>query len=225
MHDYKCWKCDNVADIEIYEEPNKRVFCKECSKEFKKEKENLVSEYVTLKNKVMFENALRTMEKSKGTYMHEYKCTCEMLFKKFQANPDMFLSSHEIIAAIILTDFEYEFEANKKIGKYKVDFVIPELFVCLEIDGNLHEHKLEYDNSRDIDIRHELGSKWEVIRIKTKFLEETPTILVEEIEHIYSKKKKLRVKNNGIIPEHFSKREAAHYKSILGEKVKTIKVL
>ena len=87
------------------------------------------------------------------------------------------------------------------------------MFVCLEIDGGYHETKRISDSKRDIEIRKLLGDEWEIIRIKTNYLEKDPEKLLDAIDALYAEKKKLRKQNNGIIPEHFSKRERDHYES------------
>lgn len=44
---------------------------------------------------------------------------------------------------------ELDFDRQKIIGSYIVDFFCIEKAVVIEIDGNSHDHKLEYDQLRD----------------------------------------------------------------------------
>lgn len=206
--EYICWYCGDT--IELKKEPKERVFCEECKAKFLKEHKNKVKEYGKLKLEIMYETAIRIMEKA-GVYMYEYQKSAKKIYEFAKQNDITFLSSYEIITAIILDEYNFEFEVNKKVLKYEVDFYIPELKVCLEVDGHLHEFKPEYDSNRDIEIRNYLGNQWEVIRIPTKYIDKNPEKLVDAIEMLKQGKIKLRTKNNGIIPEYYSKRERALY--------------
>lgn len=43
----------------------------------------------------------------------------------------------------------YQFHRQKVIGKYIVDFYCPRLALVIELDGNSHDDKYEYDSMRD----------------------------------------------------------------------------
>ena len=216
---YKCWNCGKPVK-RLYE-PTDRVFCLECEKKVREEHAKLVKEYSALKLRVMYENALRTMEKS-NTYMYEYEESAKNIYNAIINDKLNFDSSYEIIASIVLDEYGYEYERYKKILNYEVDFYIPEFKACLEIDGDRHETRTDYDSKRDIAIRKELGADWEVIRIGTKYLEQRPSMLPEAIERLKAEKVRLRKKNNGILPEYYSKREMAQYKDALEYRTKYV---
>lgn len=195
------------------EEPRERVFCPECKSLALAEHKDLVRRYAELKRQVMIATAVRKMERA-GMYMHEYLGIARTISVEIDANEDKFLSADEIVAAMVLQSYGIDYEPNKRVGDYVVDFYIPEMHVCLEIDGDRHETSTIRDSRRDIVIRDELGPEWEVIRIKTNYLERDPEKLVEAIEALYAEKKKLRAANGGIIPEHFSRRERDHYSAL-----------
>lgn len=222
INSYECWRCGKL--IEYKKEPLNRVFCPECYELNQQDKYQLLKEYGILKTKVMYENAIRIMEKS-GMYMYEYHKAAETTLNQALGNTWAFESSHEMITAIVLNEFGYEFEPNYKIKSYRADFYVPELSVCVEIDGHLHDYKREYDSTRDIEIRAVLGSEWEVVRIPTKYIEQNPPKIPEAIEALANKKRELRKQNNGIIPETFSKRERAHYAKVGENYTQTIKVI
>lgn len=210
---FTCWKCD--ADVEVkYREPNERVFCEECFKEYKKEHEELIEEYAQLKTKVMFENAIRTMEKSGKVYLHEYLGASKKIYEMALNDTERFLSSYEMIVAIILEEYGFEFQANMPLLTYRLDFYIPELRVCLEVDGPHHKHKIESDSNRDIEIRNALGHEWEVVRIPTKYISQNPSKLIDGIDGLANEKRRLRKKNQGYMPYGFSKRENAIYNKL-----------
>ena len=66
--------------------------------------------------------------------------------------------------------------------------------MVFEVDGFLHEKNLYADNERDKEIRKILGADWEVVRIKTKYLEQNAEMLVEAIKAVRDEKKRLRQK-------------------------------
>lgn len=210
---YKCWMCGKPVQIDWYE-PQKRVYCEECEKKHREQYKKTVSEYTLLKLRVMHERALRMMETA-GCYMHEYVDIAQQVLQEALQNTDQFQSADEFAAAMVLTSNGYQYEMQKPVAKYKVDFYIPELFICLEIDGEMHEIRTDKDSKRDVDIRHELGEKWEVIRIPTKYLEQNPEALPDAIEASYKQKKKYRKENCGFLPNSYSKRQAAYYKDAM----------
>lgn len=216
IEDFQCWYCGKTITVEKVE-PKERIYCDRCFLEKQKEHRELIKEYGILKSKVMYENAMRIMEKSDALVMDDYKADCEFVYEDVIKNGASYRSSYEIIVAIILYSNNYEYKINHPVDKYKVDFYIPELFTCLEVDGERHSHKLADDNNRDIDIRNCLGSKWEVIRIPTEYLNKDPEKIFEMIERARKLKQQYR-SEPGIINPVFSRREQAQYNRILNKK-------
>lgn len=217
---YKCWRCGVEHHMET--EPTERVFCTDCVSEHRGEHKRVVEEYAGLKIKIMYETALRIMEKA-GVYMYEYIEAANLVLAKTESEELKLYSSHEMITAIILENLLYEYYADYAIGKYRVDFYVPELKACVEVDGHLHKGKELYDSNRDIDIRNTLGSDWEVVRIPTKYIEKNPPRIVDAIIALYNKKQELRKEHHGIIPDNFSLREKRHYQKILGHKTRRVR--
>lgn len=207
---FRCWRCKEEVKVKL-SEPTDRVFCKRCFESHREEHQDIINEYTKLKIKVMYENALRTMEKSKKVYMHEYLDAAQRIYEQAISETERFMSSEEIIVAIVLEEYGFKYSVNYPILGYKVDFYIPELRICVEVDGVLHEHELEYDSKRDIEIRNSLGREWEIIRIPTRYIVQNPTKVVDAIEKLAKEKRKLRKNNQGIMPYGYSKRENKYY--------------
>lgn len=182
MEELKCWICGDKATrtriihnngFTVYEErPNvySRCYCEKCKADVD-EKEKAERElYIKLKKREMFLKACDILEKQ-HTLMYEYKEAIEVVRKHLENNPDKFDSSYEVLAAIILVQNRIYSKMQYKVGKYQVDFLLPELLVVLEIDGDRHIHRKEYDRKRDIQIRQTLGDGWDIIRIKTDYLD------------------------------------------------------
>jgi very-short-patch-repair endonuclease len=193
------------------------MYCAECEQLVKKEKEDLMAEYLRLKTIVMVERAITIMDRQ-AVDMYEYKEAIDVVRNHAIEHPEKYMSSHEVIAAIVLIYNEIETKVQYKIKNHTVDFCLPTLKVVLEVDGFMHDHAQARDGKRDIDIRATLGPEWEVVRIPTQYIEQNASLLVEAIKTIKQEKRKVRRENNGIIPEWYSKREKAHYKKCCGEK-------
>lgn len=207
----KCWKCNKVIDVK--EKQKDRYFCEECLEKHKIEHQKIVKEYTALKDKVMYENALRLIEKS-NTDINKYIESAKIIKTAMDKQIGTFRSADEIVTAIFLTANKLLFEPNKRIGKYITDFYIPELKVCLEVDGTTHKYTTKRDCERDITIRSLLGREWEVVRINTKYIEKSPEDIVDSIINEKLVLQNLRLKNSGIIPESYAKRFKDYYESI-----------
>ena len=198
-----CWYCGKEVELEY--EPLRRVLCTECFEKFQKEHEEKVQKYIKLKEEVMYDTALRNMEKA-GLYMYEYQESARKMKKLMGEKTGVFRSSDELITAIVLDEYNYDFKINYRVDKYYVDFYIPELKVCLEVDGRLHEYSVKKDSIRDIDIRNYLGLDWEILRIPTKYIEKDPSKIPDILIKMRKEKRRIRKENRGILPEHYSKK-------------------
>lgn len=202
---FDCWYCGEIV-VDSYKDPNNRVFCDMCKEDYLKEKEETLNKYIALKIEVMYERALRYMEKQLLS-MHKYKEAAETVFEFAKEDPNRFGSSHEMMAAMELIRNEIPIKMQYKVKRHRIDILIPSLKVALEIDGYMHQYKVLKDSVRDVDLINEFGTGWEVIRIPTKHIEQNLKQLVPAIKALYKEKQKLRSKNGGFIPTNFSKRD------------------
>jgi very-short-patch-repair endonuclease len=209
MQKQVCWVCGEVIPQDQFYGFGRR-FCEKCETEHVERYKGIVNEYAMIKNKVTFERAMRLMEKS-GCEMSKYKCFARAVERHSAENPEQYRSSDEMIAAVVLLEAGYDFEMNKRIGKHIVDIFIPNLCVCLEIDGDRHKYSKKEDGQRDLEIRHKLGSKWEIVRLPTKYIEKEPWKIIEAVQSVYELKKRTREKNGGILPETYSSSVKAYY--------------
>ena len=213
----KCWVCD--ADIaSSFFDRNMDVmslrFCHGCWHEHTKQHKETISEYTRLKNMVMFERAMRFMEKA-NTDMERYKRYAKAVQKHSAESPELYKSAHEMIAAIVMLETGAEFEMNYKVGTYVADMYLPDMNLIVEIDGEVHEGKELKDSNRDVRLRQMLGEEWEIIRIPTKHIEENPARIPDAVQALAKQKRMLRKRNGGFLPGSYSKREAARYKNAM----------
>lgn len=193
--DILCWECGKVAHrtriteydgISYTEKPISiwsRCYCEECKARLDKQEKEDMELYIKLKKKEMFLKACNLLEKQE-TKMYEYKDAIDVVREHLEKNPDKYDSSYEVLAAIILVHNRIYTKMQYKVGKYQVDFLLPELLVVLEIDGERHKHRKEYDTKRDIYIQNALGEGWDIVRIKTDYLDMNAKKLPKAIEKV-----------------------------------------
>ena len=210
----KCWSCGKESDApREWKYSYKREYCPECRKKHDEEYSHTVKQYVCLKSKIMVERAIKSLERQ-NINIYDYREAIDAVKEYSSEKPDKFMSSQEIIAAIILIDNEIAIKPQYKIKNYQVDFAIPSLKIILEIDGYMHNYSQLKDSKRDIDLRMVLGKEWEVVRIPTKYIDENAEMLVEAMKAVKAEKQKIRAQYSGTIPEWYSKQAKASYKKI-----------
>lgn len=190
----KCWCCNNEATrtrivnnigMVIEREPSRftRNYCENCyQRETAKDKADK-AEYIRLKKRIMFLTAVEKMERQEID-MQKYHEAIDVVEEFLNNNPDKFDSSYEVMAAIILIKNRIHCKMQYKIGKYQVDFLLPELFIALEIDGERHQHRKKYDSERDLQIKKIMGEPFDIIRINTDYLDMRVERLTDAIDKI-----------------------------------------
>ena len=191
----KCWICGKPATKTRaigmndgftripFDEENQRCYCEACFSAVAAEREADTREYVRLRKKLMFERAVDILE-HQNINLYEYQKAVKAIQEFAAEKPDKFDSAYEMLAAIILIQNGIRCTAQYKIGPYQVDFMLPYEHVILEIDGERHKHRKDHDSNRDKYIKENLGRDWEIIRIKTDYLDKHADRLVEAIHKV-----------------------------------------
>lgn len=195
MKDLKCWVCgkpatetrivDNLSGCMVERPLSKyvRCYCKDCKEQVDETEKRNRELYIKLKKREMFIRACELLEKQ-HTDMYKYKEAIEVVSDFVEEHPDKFDSSYEVLAAIVLVHNRIHCKMQFKVGRYQVDFCLPELFVILEIDGDRHKHRKLEDSERDKRIKKALGSPWEIVRINTEYLDMNAKKLPEAINKV-----------------------------------------
>ena len=189
--DIKCWICGKPATLtkpifdngcwkEIKPTKYRRCYCDKCYKEHEKKESEDRKLYIKLRKQEMFRKAVKILE-SQHTDMYEYKEAIEVVQEFVENNPEKIDSSYEALTAIILVHNRIHSKMQHKVNTYQVDFLLPDLMVVLEIDGERHKGKKEEDKKRDHIIKTDLGPGWEVVRITTDMLDKNAKKLPEAI--------------------------------------------
>lgn len=160
-----------------------RCYCDECFKEIEKKESEERKLYIKLKKREMFRKAVNLLEKQ-HTDMYEYREAIEVVRDFMEDNVDKFDSSYEVLTAIVLVQNRIYSKMQYRVGKYQVDFLLPDLLVVLEIDGERHKHKKDYDSVRDKAIKKQLGPHWEIIRIDTDNLDKNAKKIPDAINEV-----------------------------------------
>ena len=197
----KCWNCGkegaehrNIGErdevfnsLNHYDDQSQRCYCRECFADVVGQYKKDLQEYLRLKKKLIFERAGRIMERQ-SLDIYDYQEAIQAVQEFAAEKPDKFDSAHEMIAAIVLIYNEIRCELQYKVGRYQCDFCIPSMKVILEIDGDRHKYNKQHDSIRDQEIMKELGSGWNILRIKTDYLEQKADVLVEAIETVIAER-------------------------------------
>ena len=200
----KCWICkkqatrtisyDSSPGLTLERDPSKwvRCYCDECREKVIKQEQEERELYIKLKKREMFRRAVNNLEKQ-HTDMYAYREAIDTVENYLESNPDKFDSSYEVLAAIVLIQNRVHIKPQYKIGHYQVDFLLPEYSLVLEIDGDRHKSRKNYDTDRDKAIKKELGPGWEIMRVLTEYLDANAKKLPTAID------KFLDFKNDGHI--------------------------
>lgn len=224
-----CWYCGREM-VSLSSKASLRPFHPDCQLKFQQERDKDKNEYIKLKAEVMFERALREIEKQDSVYISDYYDEAELVHSMAKTDPTKFQSSDEMIAAMELVRNRIKTKVQFKVKRRRVDFLLPELNVALEIDGALHRFKIQKDSDREIEIMNnlqkEFGGNWEVIRIPTNLIEKKLSSLVPAVKALYAKRQELRKENGGFLPSYWNRtNKLSQIKALKGIEDKTVKTL
>lgn len=134
--------------------------CKETNKRNRIAKEIKSSDDIRTKNEKRFDNAIECITKQVKDIAEWDKAIriAEQASEKYGSIP-------EAIIAILLAKNNISFIPQQRIGKYKVDFCIPEYKTILEVDGEIYHCNERRELYRTSTIKYSLGAEWKIIRI------------------------------------------------------------
>lgn len=209
-----CWHCGGYHSGK---NTPARSYCEDCLDEYQKQDKQLMAEYVELKTRVMWRRAVNDIEKQ-SVFMDEYYDEAQTVLEMALNDTGKFQSSQEMMVAMELVRNRVKTKVQHKILRYRVDFLIPDWKVVLEVDGKLHDYKIKKDSDRDIAILTELNkgdSGWEIIRIPTKYIDSNLKQLIPAIKALYNERQRLRRKHGGFLPAYYSKHDTAQQMKVI----------
>lgn len=152
-----------------------KIKCLMCEKEFETIKECCTC--LDCQEKIKFIKKIEMIDKAKTkleapkykkvgskkkTIVGEY---VEKVKERVISQKDNFDSMPEAMVAIQLEKNGLKYYSQKKIGDCKVDFLITQIKIILEIDGELYHKDLEKSFFRDRRIMAVAGEDWEIVHI------------------------------------------------------------
>lgn len=201
-----CHICGNEVKSMRYDR-GVEYTCKDCKtlqymsdKLIKEEEDNY-------KKEQKLDKAIKRIEKQAPTKIKEYNKAIEIVKKNL--NKDRwFDSTEEIMVALELLRRKIKVKHQVKMGIYRLDFVLPDEKIVLEVDGTIFhtERTKEKEDVRDNVIILNLGPSWEVVRITDELINQNIRRLLPAIRAVRDKRQKIRKANNGMLPDWYSKR-------------------
>lgn len=171
--------CEDCKNKEKYLERKKKEASLEINVD-EKQSELYGDLYEQTLKEAKFERAVSRIEKQVKT-IDSYKRSIDTVHKLLH-RPRWFDSTEEIMVAIQLIKDGYKIIHQQKIGTYRIDFVIPDKKVILEVDGSIYHANKEAEAKRDFFIRKKLGLNWKILHISTDQINNKLTSIRRVIE-------------------------------------------
>lgn len=199
-----CCVCDNEMMVFRYDSKIQYT-CKECKLvDSLSDKMGRVEESKPIKEKKLA-NAVKRIERMYGTsgYGDAINAVQESLH-----TDGWYQSTEEIMVAIELHRRNIPFQHQVKMGRYRVDFMLPEHKIILEVDGGIFHagEQRKKDQLRDDLIVIALGAEWEVIRISDEMININVSRLVPAITRVHKRRKELKQQNGGLLTEWYNRK-------------------
>lgn len=208
LYAYPCRVCGEWKATSWLPREKRKLACPECREleELRKKAER--AESMKAVNTALADRrlqiALEVLEKQDAD-LSKY----EYAIQKVRQNlyrPNWFQSASEVLVALELIRSGIKARHQVRMGRWRVDFVLPELKVVLEVDNDFY-HRPENKPAqklRDSCIIAALGGEWEIIRINDDLIRQRLKHLAKAIHAILDGRKEARKKHNGKLPLGFS---------------------
>lgn len=165
----ECLFCGTILD----EGGNNPYICNDCS-----EKLNILNQITKV------DKAREKISKSTSRYLgkeYSYKNERDLVVAKMLNKELIFKSSEEICFALQLEREKIRYFSNYKIGKYAVDFFLPDMRKIIEIDSELYHKNKNKDFIRERSIMLMVGEEYEIVRFQTTAI---PNYITNELKDI-----------------------------------------
>lgn len=188
--------------------------CLICGEEFESGKTNAYScdigesKIRLIKKMEMVDKAQRELEKRTGR-MKSFKPKRDMsryakpVKERVMNGIDNFSSMPEAVAAIQMERIGLKYETQKDIAGKKADFVMPEIKIILEIDGELYHTDEDKSFLRDRQIMAAVGEEWEIVHINAESVPRYTWNLKEALPYIVEERKEQKVFRDSRCDEYF----------------------
>lgn len=175
-----CNECGKEFPCRQHIRPDRRI-CPGCKTYEKELRDILTNDMAGPRVKLRkFDEAVTRIEKSVNNFK-SYQPAINTI-RKVVLRKGWFQSTEEIMAGIELIKNGVRTIHQQKVGRYKVDFALPDMKVLLEIDGRPYHSDKTKEGIRDGNIQLALGPSWYVVRIDTDKINKNISKLVPAIK-------------------------------------------
>lgn len=163
-----CWMCG--AEVEVARKTNTHFVCQMCKAKMK-----------ISRQEKMIERATKKYIKSRHHLLSQEKIDkiVNIVWKQARKN-GFYDSADEVMVALQLAYEGVWFKNQVKVGGHRVDFILPDMHVAVEVDGEIYHADTEKTQRENERIKEHLGDDWEVIRIPTKEVEDYLDLGIEK---------------------------------------------
>lgn len=109
-----------------------------------------------------------------------------------------FQSTEEVMAGIEFMKNQVRTIHQQKIGRYKVDFVLPEYKALVEIDGRIYHSDKYREGKRDGMILLTIGTSWHMVRIDTDLVNSNIRKLLPAVKAVIEEQNSNRLRYSKI---------------------------
>jgi len=186
-----CRFCGTPVRVFSYR-PTLRFACADCKKEaVAQERAENAQRQSSVKVKKL-EQAIKRI--SKVADIADYQRGIDYVRKNLN-KPYWFGSTEEMMVALELMRRGVTAHHQVKVFEYRVDFILPDLKVALEVDGKIYhgKDKEKQQQIRDNAVCYKLGEDWQVIRIDTENINTDVTKLMRGIYGVMAYRKRKSV--------------------------------
>ena len=173
-----CCKCGKIIKRKQYTS-EKDYLCDYCTlnlRERKKAKAQAELDKVRSRKEQAFDKAVERIRKQVRNFDSYRKAV-----RIAETRAERYGSIPEAMVAIELLKLGYNIIPQQKIGRYKVDFAIPDQKLVIEVDGELY-HGCEGEGKREATIQISLGFAWKIIHVPAEWIEKDIRTLKKVIE-------------------------------------------
>lgn len=174
-----CAKCGNIMVKSMYN-PEKVYLCDYCKRaEDSKKKIAFESEYdgIRTRKEMQFDKAVETL---RGVSDKDYSKAIVLAERR----AEQYGSIPEAMTAIVLVHNGHRVIPQQPIGRYKVDFCLPDYKIIIEVDGELYHADNNKVLERDAAIQYAIGLDWEIIHLPAEMVRKKPDKIIKAINAI-----------------------------------------
>lgn len=111
-----------------------------------------------------FDNAVINIKKQVKDFA-QYEKAVELAERRL----DDYGSMPEVVVAIELLRLGHKVIPQQKVGKYRVDFALPNLKMIIEVDGEIY-HRNKFKGDREAIIQFTLGLEWKIVHVPAELI-------------------------------------------------------